>query len=73
MTTLTADDCATLLNCSKSQVHRLVRRGEIPGVKVGRGWVFIEADIVEWLREKSKHKPVAPPRQAGRPRKRVVL
>ncbi len=50
---LDAPTCAALLRCSVSHLHRLAREGIVPGTKVGRGWVFIESDIVEWLRVKS--------------------
>lgn len=50
---LDAPTCAALLRCSVSHLHKLARDGIVPGTKVVRGWVFIEADIVEWLRVKS--------------------
>ena len=72
MSTLNATACAALLNCSKSKLFALARSGEIPACKIGRGYVFVEADIIEWLRVKSQPKPVPVVRPIGRPRKRVV-
>lgn len=61
-----------MLCCSKTHLHRLARSGEIPACKVGRGWVFVEADVVEWLRAKHVPKRIESPRKLGRPRKRIV-
>ena len=72
MSTLTSDSCAKLLNCSKVHLLNLVRQGKIPAAKVGKAYVFIEADIIEWLRVKSTPRPVPEPRKVGRPRKRIV-
>lgn len=52
--TMDAAQCAELLYCSKIQVERLAERGELPGMKVGRGWVFGTAQIIEHLRVTSE-------------------
>lgn len=70
---LDADGCAALLHCSVAHLHRLARNGEIPAAKVGRGWLFVEDDIIEWLRLRTAPKPIAPPKQRGRPRKRIPV
>ena len=70
---LDAPTCAALLRCSVSHLHRLARDGIVPGTKVGRGWVFVEADIVEWLRVRSAPVKIEPPKKVGRPRVRVVF
>lgn len=62
---LDADYCAAMLRCSKSHLHRLARAGEIPGTKVGRGWVFVEEDIVKLVRERCAPKPVPAPKPVG--------
>ena len=69
---LDAPTCAALLRCSVSHLHRLARDGIVPATKVGRGWLFIEADIVEWLRVKSLPVKVVTSKKVGRPRKRIV-
>ena len=66
------DQCAALLRCSKSHLQRLARAGEIPGTKIGRGWVFVEEDVVQLVRTMSAPKPVPAPKAVGRPRKRIV-
>lgn len=68
MTTLDRLQAAKLLNCSTAHLLRLTRSGSIPGAKVGRGWVFIEQDLLDWLRQQMK--PKTAPRPVGRPRKR---
>lgn len=25
--------------------------GDIPGAKVGRAWVFVDVDLIDWLRQ----------------------
>ena len=70
--TLDAPTCAALLCCSQSHLHRLAREGIVPATKVGRGWVFVESDMVDWLRERSEPKRIEPPKNIGRPRKRIV-
>ena len=67
---LDAPACAALLRCSVTHLHRLAREGRVPAAKVGRGWVFVEADIIDWVRERVKPMPVKRP--VGRPRKRIV-
>lgn len=69
---LDAPTCAAMLHCSQTHLQRLARQGIVPATKVGRGWVFVHDDIVEWLRVKSKPVKIEAPRKAGRPRKRIV-
>lgn len=52
--TLDSASAATLLNCSVAHLHRLARAGTLPGCKVGRGWVFIEQDLLDWLRKRGE-------------------
>ena len=73
MTTPTCDAarCALLLNCSVAHVLRLARARELPGVKVGRAWVFVEADLIEWLQHRRRlDAPLV--RKPGRPRRRLA-
>jgi excisionase family DNA binding protein len=69
---LDAPICAAMLRCSVSHLHRLARQGVVPATKVGRGWVFVEEDIVAWVRVKSTPVKIEAPKRTGRPRKRVV-
>src|SRR5437763_1471840 len=47
---LTLRETAALLGLHTNTVRAQARRGIIPGSKVGRGWRFIEADLVAWIR-----------------------
>lgn len=68
--TLDSSNAAALLNCSTAHLHRLARAGRVPAAKVGKGWVFIEHDLLDWLRQQAQPKPA--PRPVGRPRKRQI-
>lgn len=50
MRTLNVDQCAELLNTSYTVISELAVQGELPGAKIGKSWVFLEDDIVEYLR-----------------------
>jgi len=52
--TINAEQCAQLLHCTPEQVEELARAGEIPGLKIGRGWLFIRADLLAYLAEKAR-------------------
>lgn len=65
-------DCPTtaaLLRCSKEHLQRLARKGEIPAAKVGKDWVFVEEDVVAWVRMKYPVKIETSPAKRGRPRR----
>ena len=52
--TIGAEDCAELLLCTPAQVEELARAGEIPGLKLGRAWLFVRADLLAYLAEKAR-------------------
>jgi len=52
--TIDADDCAVLLHCSVDQVEEMARGGDIPGLKIGRGWLFVRADLLAFLAERAR-------------------
>lgn len=43
-------EAAQLLGAHKETIRRLVACGKIPGVKIGKGWRFIEQDLVLYMR-----------------------
>ena len=47
---LTPQEVAELLRVSSASIHRLMRRGELPAVRVGRAWRVEEAELQRWLR-----------------------
>lgn len=50
MRTLDASECAEFLKIDRSTVLELAGNGVIPGAKIGRAWVFLEDDLVAFLR-----------------------
>jgi excisionase family DNA binding protein len=50
--TLDVMGVAELLKASANTVYTMAERGELPGTKIGASWVFIRADMVEWLRQR---------------------
>jgi excisionase family DNA binding protein len=47
---LTTEEAAELLRVSTKTVLALVRRGDLPGEKVGRAWRFLRADLLNYVR-----------------------
>ncbi|WP_409520579.1 helix-turn-helix domain-containing protein [Melaminivora sp.] len=52
--TINADQCAALLQCTPETVEELTRKGELPGVKFGRGWIYVKSDLLAYLAEKGR-------------------
>lgn len=52
--TIGPDECAELLRCTPERVQELARTGEIPGLKIGRDWLFVRADLLAYLAEKAR-------------------
>lgn len=52
--TIDAEECAELLRCTPTQVEELARSGEIPGLKLGRSWLFVKGDLLAYLAEKAR-------------------
>jgi len=53
---MTIDELADYLKISKSTLYHLVRRGEIPGTKIGRHWRFHREAVDAWLRRSESAK-----------------
>ena len=43
-------EASKFLGAHKETIRRLVVSGKIPAVKIGRGWRFIEQDLVLYMR-----------------------
>ena len=43
-------EAANFLRCGEDTLRQLAASGEVPGAKVGREWVFVDVDLVDWLR-----------------------
>ncbi len=48
--TLALADAAAFLHMHPEEVRTRAKRGLIPGAKAGRRWVFLEIDLVEFVR-----------------------
>jgi excisionase family DNA binding protein len=48
--TLTLEEAARLLQLHPTTLAAKARSGEIPGAKPGKRWVFVEVDLVEYVR-----------------------
>lgn len=53
--TINAAQCAELLQCAEPTVEELTRKGELPGIKFGRGWIYVKADLLQYLAEKARN------------------
>ncbi len=50
--TLTVAELAEYLKISRSMIYRLLKRGELPGFKIGSDWRFNAEEIDRWLEER---------------------
>jgi excisionase family DNA binding protein len=48
--TLTVPEAAAELNISRSQLYIMLRRGELPSIKIGRRRVVIRDDLVAYVK-----------------------
>jgi excisionase family DNA binding protein len=48
----TPEEVAELLRVSPAAIQRLLRRGELPGVRIGKAWRVEDADLQRWLRRR---------------------
>lgn len=51
MNTLNLEETAKFLKVHTETISRLAKNGQLPGAKIGRAWVFLEEDLVEYLRD----------------------
>jgi excisionase family DNA binding protein len=52
MKTYDIDETADFLKVDRETARDLATAGELPGAKVGRAWVFLETDLVEFLKDR---------------------
>lgn len=43
-------ECAEFLCVHETTAQELAKNGTLPGAKIGRSWVFLEEDLVEYVR-----------------------
>lgn len=51
MKTYNLQETANFLKVHAETVSRLAKTGQLPGAKIGRAWVFLEDDLITYLRE----------------------
>ncbi|WP_160310746.1 helix-turn-helix domain-containing protein [Delftia tsuruhatensis] len=56
---LTVDDLAELFSCDKETAAARLNSGDLPGVKVGRGWIIPRQALFERLNEKAREEAAA--------------
>ena len=49
--TLDIDEAAALLHAEPETVMQFARRGELPGTRIGKSWVFLREDVIAFLRQ----------------------
>jgi excisionase family DNA binding protein len=52
--TLTLEEAAALLKMHKETLREMAKAGVVPGAKPAKAWVFIEVDVIEFLRRQYK-------------------
>ena len=52
--TLDLKEAADFLKISQTTAQEMAASGELPGAKIGRAWVFLQEDLVDWLRDQVK-------------------
>lgn len=50
--TVDIDEAAALMNAQTDTVQQIARRGELPGAKIGKAWVFMRADVLAYVQKK---------------------
>ncbi|MBI1284990.1 MAG: helix-turn-helix domain-containing protein [Thiobacillus sp.] len=50
MKTLDIDECADFLKISRTGASEMAVAGDLPGARIGSAWVFLEEDLVDYLR-----------------------
>jgi hypothetical protein len=63
MKTLDLSAAASMLHMGEDALMRKTRAGIIPGCKPGRQWIFLEVDLIEWMRSQYNQAPKAKTKQ----------
>ncbi len=67
---LTTEEVLDYLQVNLRTIYRLIKRGRIPAVRVGRQWRFRKRDIDAWL---NTNRPGTPSRAASLDRPRILV
>lgn len=52
--TLTAEEVGEILKLTRTSVTVKAKAGEIPGMKIGNRWIFLEVDLLAYIRSQYK-------------------
>lgn len=63
--TIDTEQCSKLLKCTETTVEELTRNGELPGVKFGRGWIYVKTDLLAYIADKGRREAEARRLDAG--------
>jgi hypothetical protein len=55
MRTLDIDECAEFLKINRIAASEMAATGNLPGARIGSAWVFLEDDLVDYLRTLIRH------------------
>jgi excisionase family DNA binding protein len=50
--TFNLEEAAEFLHLHPDTLQQMAKHGEIPAAKPGKRWIFIEEDLVDWIRER---------------------
>lgn len=57
MKTLEIEGAAKLLHCSTDRVLTLIAKEGLPAAPdIGKGWLFVDVDLIEWVRSRYANK-----------------
>ena len=59
MRTFDLQECADFLKVDRTTAMKLAQQGDIVGARIGRAWVFLEDDVVAFLREQAQQQTLA--------------
>jgi excisionase family DNA binding protein len=54
MKTLDIEQCAAFLRIHKVTAYEMAAKGELPGAKIGRAWVFLEEELINYVKRKAQ-------------------
>ena len=50
--TMDLQTAATYLRAKAETISQLARKGELPGAQIGKGWIFLREDVLDFLRKR---------------------
>jgi excisionase family DNA binding protein len=48
---LTMIEAASILKVSRRTLHRMIKKAQIPAIKIGGQWRFLESRLEEWVQK----------------------